>query len=718
MPHISAAWTGISSTMAVLLSFVLASSVWAADAGAPPTAVLPVIDRYHGVSVTDPYRWLEEADAAPVRAWTDAQNQRSRAVLDAIASRPKLHDRLAELITGASGAWFDLEARPGMLFALHADPQFQQPLLKVMGEDADPAKGRVVLDPNALDPSGGTTIDWYVPSPDGGKIAVSLSRQGSEQGSLHIFDSKSGREMGESVPRVQNPTAGGSVAWRADGSGFWYTRYPGAERPQADRQFFQQVYYHRIGGNPAKDAYVLGKAFPKIAEIRLDNRADARRILIEVKNGDGGEVMHIILTDDGKVHPVTRFEDGVKAAALAPDGALFLVSRQGAVNGRVLRLAPGRYRLADAREIVPAGEASIQPGENSLAVTRDRLYLHYVVGGPSEVHLFDHGGAPRGQLPLPEVSSAQGMTPLPNGDLLVTIGSYTQPLYVARFDAKAGNLRPTGIAMTSPANFDDADVTRAFALSKDGTQVPMTIIRTKGGRQDGSSPTLLSAYGGYGVVNAPRFLGSRGRVWLEHGGIWVVANIRGGGEYGDAWHLAGNLTHKQNVFDDFEAVARWLIDQHYTTPSRLAIEGGSNGGLLMGAALTQHPELFRAVVSHVGIYDMLRVELDPNGLFNVTEFGTVKDADQFAALYAYSPYHHVSDGTACPAVLLMTGEHDGRVNPAQSKKMAARLQAATASDQPVLLLTSTQSGHGMGTALSVAIDQSADSMAFLFDRLG
>ncbi len=321
-------------------------------------------------------------------------------------------------------------------------------------------------------------------------------------------------------------------------------------------------------------------------------------------------------------------------------------------------------------------------------------------------------------MPLPEVTAAQAMTPLPNGDLLVTISSYIKPIYVARYDAKARSLTPTGIAMTSPANFDDAEVTRAFASSKDGTKVPLTIIQVKGTKRDGAAPALLTAYGGYGVVNAPRFLASRGRVWLDHGGVWVVANIRGGGEYGEAWHVAGNLTRKQNVFDDFAAVAQSLIDSQITAPAHLAIEGGSNGGLLMGAALTQHPDLFRAVVTHVGIYDMLRVELDPNGLFNVTEFGTVKDPAQFAALYAYSPYHHVIDGTAYPAVLLMAGEHDGRVNPMQSKKMAARLQAATGSDQPVLLLTSAQSGHGMGTALSVAIDQSADSMAFLFDRLG
>ncbi len=258
----------------ILLSPALSTIAFAADAGAPPTAIEPVSDSYHGTTVSDPYRWLEDPETVRTHAWTDAQNQRTRTVLDAIPSRPALHDRLAELITGASGSWFELDARPGVLFALHADPKVQQPLLKAMGLDADPAKGRVVLDVNALDPSGGTAIDWYVPSPDGSKIAVSLSLHGSEQGAVHVFDVKSGKEVGEAVPRAQFPTGGGSVAWRADGSGFWYTRYPGEERAEADRQFFQQIYYHRIGGDPAKDAYVLGKDFPKIAETHLDNRAN------------------------------------------------------------------------------------------------------------------------------------------------------------------------------------------------------------------------------------------------------------------------------------------------------------------------------------------------------------------------------------------------------------------------------------------------------------
>jgi prolyl oligopeptidase len=271
--------------------------------------------------------------------------------------------------------------------------------------------------------------------------------------------------------------------------------------------------------------------------------------------------------------------------------------------------------------------------------------------------------------------------------------------------------------MTSDADYGDTEVLREHAVSKDGTRVPLNIVRRKGTPLDGNNPTILYAYGGYGVSETPYFSTSI-RVWLDQGGVMVLANIRGGGEFGEAWHLAGNLTKKQNVFDDFIASAEYLIARRYTSPMKLAIQGGSNGGLLMGAALTQRPELFRAVHSSVGIYDMLRVELDPNGAFNVTEFGTVKDKSQFDALYAYSPFHHVSDGTAYPSVLMTTGDNDGRVNPAHSRKMVARLQAANPNGQPILLRTSAASGHGIGSALNEVIDERTDAFCFLFEQLG
>jgi prolyl oligopeptidase len=271
--------------------------------------------------------------------------------------------------------------------------------------------------------------------------------------------------------------------------------------------------------------------------------------------------------------------------------------------------------------------------------------------------------------------------------------------------------------MTSPADFDDIEVVREFAISKDGTKVPVNILHRKDLKLNGENPTLLYGYGGYGINLTPSFDSTR-RIWFDAGGVYAVANLRGGGEYGEEWHKAGNLTNKQHVFDDFIAAAEHLIQRHYTNPNKLAVEGGSNGGLLMGAFLTQRPDLARAVISHVGIYDMLRVELDPNGQFNVTEFGTVKNPEQFKALYAYSPYHHVQNGTKYPAVFMLTGENDGRVNPAHSRKMIARLQAATGSDRPILLYSTASAGHGIGTALKERIAQQAYVYSFLFDQLG
>jgi prolyl oligopeptidase len=303
-------------------------------------------------------------------------------------------------------------------------------------------------------------------------------------------------------------------------------------------------------------------------------------------------------------------------------------------------------------------------------------------------------------------------------NILFHVETFLSPGSWHRLDAQSGSTSPTSLVEHSPDKFEDADVLREFATSRDGTRVPVEIVRRKGTKLDGQSPALLTGYGGYDISLSPHFLGPQARIWLDQGGVYAIANIRGGGEYGEEWHNAGKLTHKQNVFDDFIAAAEHLIERRYTSPEHLAIIGGSNGGLLMGAALTQRPDLFRAIVSFVGIYDMLRVELDPNGAFNTTEFGTVKNPEDFKALYAYSPYHHVQDGTVYPAVLFLTGENDHRVNPMQSRKMTARLEPAMGGEHPILLRTTSSAGHGIGTSLTERIEESADVLSFLFDQLG
>jgi prolyl oligopeptidase len=690
---------------------------------APPTPKGDTVDVVQGAPVADPYRWLENWDDPKVQAWSDAQNARTRAYLDALPGRDAIKAELTRLITATSPAFYGLQAREGKIFALYNDPKFQQPMLVTLNGAADPGSRKTVLDPNALDASGHTAIDWFVASPDGKRVAVSLSLNGSEDGTLHVYDLAAAKELDAPIPRVQYPTAGGSLAWTADSKAFWYTRFPGDDAPDADRHFFQQIYFHTVGMDAAKDRLVLGTrdGIPRTGEIFLDNSRGLNDVLVSVQLGDGGEWQHWVLHGDGSFAQVGKYEDRIVAATMGPDGALYAISRKDAPNGKVLKLAaPYAGGFAAAKVIVPESEVAIvsEGQQHALALTAQHLFVHDIVGGPSQVRVFDLDGGHASRIDLPAISAVDEIEPLASGDVLYAISSYTRPRYYSRWDRHSGVSTETKLAVTSPISFADCEVAREFAVSKDGTRIPINIIMRKGTKLDGHNPVLLYGYGGYGVNMTPAFLGAMRRLWIEAGGVYAVANIRGGAEYGERWHVQGNLTHKQNVFDDFDAAAEYMISRGYTSHQKLALMGGSNGGLLMGAVVTQHPALARAVVSAVGIYDMVRVELDPNGSFNTTEFGTVKDSDQFRALYAYSPYHHVTAGTRYPAILMMTGATDGRVNPMHSRKMAAALQAANGSDYPILLRTDKTSGHGHGSSLATRIEEQTDQLSFLFDQLG
>jgi prolyl oligopeptidase len=700
----------------------------------PDTPGHPVTDEYFGLKVTDDYRWLENWDDPAVKQWSAAENARTREYLDHLPARAAIKDRLKQLIAAGSASYYDLQFRAGMLFAMKYQPPRQQPTLIVMRSADDPASARVVFDPNAASTQGSISMDYYVPSFGAKYVAVALSENGSEDASAHIFEVATGKQLSDVVPRVNFATGGGSIAWKADSSGFYYTHYPqGNERPPEDANFYQQVYFHQLGTDAKQDAYIIGKEFPRIAETQLHTSDDGDWLLVSVANGDGGQFAHYLMDSDGKWTQLTHFEDGIVSVKFGVDPALYLLSRKDAPRGQILRLPLSHLDLAQAKVVVPqtpggadeTGRASIE----NFVPAWDHLYVIDIMGGPSRVRIFgrktsergQRGSAPleaMGEIPLPPISAVGQVVSTGGGDVLFYTSTYITPAAWYHFDAAEGKATRTALVETSPVTFDDAEVVREFAVSKDRTRVPVNIIRRKGTRLDGTNPTLLYGYGGYGISEQPFFLGSFARLWLDQGGVYVDANLRGGAEYGEEWHLAGNLTRKQNVFDDFLACAQYLIDQKYTAPAHLAILGGSNGGLLMGAAFTQRPDLFRAIVSEVGIYDMLRVELDPNGAFNVTEFGTVKDPDQFKALYAYSPYHHVKDGTAYPAILMPTGENDHRVNPMQSRKMIAHLQAADASGHPILLRTSSNAGHGFGTALDEQIEEQADELSFLFDQLG
>lgn len=686
----------------------------------PATEVRNVRDVYHGIEVEDPYRWLENWNAPEVKAWSDVQNAYARSFLDRLPGAVEISARVKQIVDAASVSYLSLAWRPGRLFAVKQQPPLNQPLVVVMSSADEPSSERVVLDLNVLDPSGGTSMDWYVPSPDGRLVGASLSVGGSESGDVHIFEADTGKPLADVVPHVNGGTAGGDMAWAPDGKGFFYTRYPNeGERPAEDMNFYQQVWYHELRTPVDKDRYVFGKDLPRIAEIKLNMNDRPGKLLVTVQYGDSGRFAHFIVAPGGAAKQITNFDDGIVEAVWGRADDLYLISHRDAPRGEILHLAPADSPLEKAKTLIPEGADVIISnfGSSLLAATPSRLYVTYQLGGPSEIRAFSLDGNSLEKPAIPPLSSVHEIAPLDGDAILFLNSSYVQPPGWYKYDPAGGATKKTALFSTSPVDFSDAEVVREFAVSKDGTRVPVDIMMPRGISRDGSHPAVLYGYGGFNVSVSPAFSAMR-HVWIEQGVIYAVAVIRGGGEFGEEWHLGGALTHKQNVFADFAAAMEHLVARGYTRPDKLAITGGSNGGLLMGAMITQHPDLFKATVSSVGIYDMLRNELTPNGTFNIPEYGTVKDKSQFEALYAYSPYHHVKVGIAYPAVLFMTGANDPRVDPMHSRKMTARLQAATSSRNPILLRTSSTTGHGIGTPLAERIKENGDEFAFLFYELG
>ncbi|MCY1035404.1 prolyl oligopeptidase family serine peptidase [Corallococcus sp. BB11-1] len=702
------------ATAALLLPLVSGA------AGKPPpkpaaTQKQPVETTYHGTTVVDPYQWMESATDPKVQQWTDTQNAYTRATLDKLPGREGLRQRITELLSWKSPAYGGLEEKGGVILAMKFQPPKQQPTLVVLGSLDDTSKERVLLDPTQVDPSGKTTIDWFQLTHDGKKVAVSLSKSGTESGDVSVYDVATAKALGNDVvPRVNGGTAGGSLAWNAQGTGFFYTRYPrGEERPAIDREVYQQVYFHALGTPTEKDAYALGKDFPRIAMTDLEASDDGKYTFARVANGDGGEFELYLHGPTGKWAQVAKFTDKVVSARFGSDGAAYLLSRKDASRGKVLRLPLATPTLDKATVIVPEGEATVQ----SILPTKSRLYLMEQLGGPSQMRIVDLAGKPLGLVPTLPVSSVGGAVRQGADDVLFANTSFTTPAAWYRYSAADGKVTKTALARTAAIDMSDVEVVRTEATSKDGTKVPLTILKKKGTKLNGKNPAWLTGYGGFNISIAPGYNPMAG-LWLEQGGVYAVANLRGGSEFGEAWHQAGSLTKKQNVFDDFYACAKLLVDQKYTQPKKLAIQGGSNGGLLMGAAVTQHPEQYGAVVARVGIYDMLRTELTPNGQFNVTEYGSVKDPEQFKALYAYSPVHQVKDGTKYPSVLFTSGANDPRVDPFHSRKMVARMQAATSAPKPILLRANAETGHGAGTPLNARIEEEVDVYSFVFNELG
>jgi prolyl oligopeptidase len=666
-----------------------------------------VTTTYHGVEVTEDYRWLEDASSEETKAWTEAQQARTRAYLDAIPWRSLLRSRVEDLLRDDSTTYLLLSSGGDLFFALKEQRPRQRPILVSLTDLDDLATERIVLDPMVVDPSGETTIDWFVPSPDGSRIAVSLSEHGDEDGTLHVYDVASGEHVGEPIPHVN--VMGGSMTWRHDSAALWYTL-------PADVGFRQQVWFRDL--EAGTDALDLSGPFaePKISENFLSSSPDGRWVLDRVQKGDGGEWQLFVRAQEAGSEwwQVAQIPDRCVHAVLGED-ALFLLSRLGAPRGQVLKLplAEG-VTVQDAETIVASSDRII----DDVTVTSGTVWVVDLDGGPQQMRRFDTDGRALGPVEIPSVSSVSSygarLTRLAS-DLVAWMGaSFTDPA-TWWVSGDGSDPTPTGLRTTTTVDLSSYVVTREMATSKDGTLVPISVISAPDTPRDGSAPALLVAYGGYGISLVPTFNPER-VLWLEQGGVYAIANIRGGGEYGEEWHQGGRLTTKQNCFDDFIACAEHLASAGFTSQERLAILGGSNGGLLMGGVLTQRPDLARAVVAAVPVLDSLRAETSTNGVYNITEFGTVSDVEQFAAMMAYSPYHHVQDQTSYPAVLLTAGEHDTRVDAWHAKKMTARLQAATRSEHPILLRM--EAGGHLHGSLDQQVEESTDIYSFLFDQLG
>ncbi|MDQ6781063.1 MAG: prolyl oligopeptidase family serine peptidase [Candidatus Eremiobacteraeota bacterium] len=680
----------------------------------PQTPVRSVSNAYWGVTVRDPYRWLENPSSAHVSRWIDAQNTYAGAVLGAYPNRTRLLARLRKLaLTGPQQARPNLIA--GNLFFLRQVPPQAQPVLVVQPWPF--GAQRILVDTN---PRGGlTSIEGFWPSMDGRYVAYATQEAGAESTTMHIVDVRRGALMSETLVRIGGGTSPDTVAWDADMRGFTYTRVPAPGSVPAGDEFFHSLLYHHALGIPQRfDRLVLGKGFSPVAEWGAVNSEDGKLAAAFVHSGDGS-YNDVFMRDDAGTW---RHVLGAAAGAMTGESetavttgafvaqSFYVILTAGTPKGRVVAL-----QGATSRTIVPQGEWAMR----SLASVKGGFLVTEVSGADWRIAHYAADGRFIRIVPLPQHGIGIGdvVADAGSSDALITYDGWTIPERWVRYNAVTGVVSAPIFALRPSADYSQVRFKILYAISKDGSRVPVTVIYKDGTTNNGKAPALLTAYGGYGLTTAPGFIGSQ-LAWLERGGVFAVANIRGGGEYGEAWHLNGALTKKQNDYDDFAACARLMLASGWAAPARLGIVGGSNGGLLMGAALTQHPELYRAVVSFAGIYDMLRVELTPNGRFNVSEFGTVQDQAQFRAMYDYSPYHNVRPGVRYPAVLMIAGENDPRVSPWQSRKMIARLQAASTSGYPVILLTRRSAGHGIGASFSQRLGDRGAEYIFFAEQLG
>ncbi|MEO8140296.1 MAG: prolyl oligopeptidase family serine peptidase [Gemmatimonadota bacterium] len=672
----------------------------------PASRIDTAVEEIHGERVPDPYRWLEAGDSEETRLWTEAQNRIARTYLDAVPARPLIQQRLATLLQ--IGSLGTPTPAKGRYFYQRREGTQNQPVLYV--REGVHGTDRVLLDTNALDAAGTTALDWYFPSDDGRLLAYGLSENGSEESVLQVMDVTTGAVMPDRIA----PCRAADLAWLPDTSGFYYTRYPReGEVPPEEKQYHRAIYFHRLGEDSAADTLVF-KPAAKEHWPGVDLSPDGRWLIVSVaRTFDQTDLYLQDRRAGGALLPVVTdlphtFDGQVVGQRL------YIRTNQDAPNYRLYVTDPAAPSRERWREIVPTRADAVLDG---FLIARDALALSYLELASSRLRIAGLDGEHPREVPLPAIGSVFGWGAEPDGDeLFYGFSSYTVPPSIYRIDLRSGveELWQRVEADIAPERFEVHQVRYA---SKDGTPITMFLVHQRGLVRNGENPTYLTGYGGFNISMTPSFSRSV-LAWLEQGGVVAIPNLRGGGEYGEVWHEGGMLETKQNTFDDFIAAAEYLFRERYSSPARLAIAGGSNGGLLMGAVLTQRPDLFRAVVIQVPLLDMLRYHRFLIARLWIPEYGCADDPEQYRWLRAYSPYHHVRTGTPYPAVLLATAESDTRVDPLHARKMTARLQAASSSEHPILLRLEGKAGHGAGKPVSKVLEELVDTWSFVVTEVG
>lgn len=666
----------------------------------PPVArVDDVKETIHGVVVSDPYRWLEDQNSAETRAWIDAENLCTDAALSKLPAQQAITKRLGELLkvdtfgipTERGGRYFYAKRTAGAdLYVLYTRKGLN-------------GAEEVLVDPVAMSADHTTSVSFEGVTDDGKIVAYGVRKGGEDEVSLHFLYSDTRKELGDALPRGRYLSG---ASFKKDNTGFYYSLLTN-DGPR--------IFYHAMGTAAQKDVKIFGDGYGLDKLIGANVSEDGRHLVIVVYYGSACEKSEVYLQDmekSGPILPIVTTLPGCFSGDIAGD-TLYLQTNWNAPKWRLLGVPVARPAQENWKEIIPEGDSRLE----EIHLIGGKIIAQYSHDATSRLKVFASDGKADGEIALPELGTVAGLSGRwKSGEAFLSFQSFAIPSTVYRFDLSNRGLQ-VWAKPSVPIDASAFEVKQVWYESKDKTRIPMFLFYKKGLKRDGTNPTLMTAYGGFDVSETPAF-STNAVLWVERGGIFALPNLRGGGEYGEAWHNAGMLDKKQNVFDDFFAAAEYLIANHYTSPAKLAITGRSNGGLLMGAAMTQRPDLYGAIMCGYPLLDMVRYHQFLVARFWIPEYGSSDDAAQFPALYAYSPYHHVVKGTKYPAVLFVTGDSDTRVSPLHARKMAAAMQAAQAGDKPILLLYDTKLGHSEGRPVSKIIEEEADVLSFFFWQLG